>query len=164
MDSIADPVGLIVDFPFSGSPSPTGTRVTFSDRSEGVYIPYPSAEENKMKWFALSDQTNWASQVLRDAVECSMLLFDGNIPTHIQRALLVRCIGLEHIISRDVFQRLRVSMEKKRAHVQSVLDEQRRQRLRGVSSSDCLALVSMRSSKGSRSRARKVAMTIASIP
>eukprot|EP00956_Cyclotella_meneghiniana_P018435 scaffold30677_cov23-Cyclotella_meneghiniana.AAC.1 len=112
MDSIADPVGLIVDFPFSRSPS-SSTRVTFSERSEGVYIPYPSAEENKKKWFALGDQTNWARQVLRNAVECSRLLFDGNIPTHVQRALLVRCIGLEHIISRDVFQRRRVSMEEK---------------------------------------------------
>ena len=156
MDSIADQPSRSLS---------RSTRVTFSERSEGVYIlPYPSAEENNERWFALGDQTNWARQVLRDAVECSMLLFDGNIPTHVQRTLLVRCIGLEHIISRDVFQRLRVSMEEKRAHVQSVLQEQHRQRLRGVSSSERLALVSMRSSKSSRSRARKVAMAIASIP
>jgi hypothetical protein len=155
---------LIVGFPSSIAE----LRVSFADINDGLYIRYPSATENQRRWYSKEDEARAWGKVLRDADQYSTVLAaareNGHQGTHAMQALLVRCVGLESLISYNVPQQYDAMRLERKSHVRIVLEEQRKQRLLGVVSSDTLARVSMTSSNKARKRARSIAKTNESLP
>jgi hypothetical protein len=154
---------LIVDFPSSII---TEQRVRFAAVTHGMYIPYPSEEENGKKWYSKANESRSRIQVARDAASCAQLLVDAarNDPEDIQlQQVLVHCVGFEGLLSRNVLRQYQTVREAKRNHVRVVLQEQRRQRIDGDVSSRGLARVSKTSSEQARQRAHRVALVNAAI-
>ncbi len=145
---------LIVDFP--GSNHCSSKTVSFSPFAEGVYIKYPSARENRERWYSKEDQVGFKHIMVRDAVECSFKLTSRD-NSELTANNHTCCAGLDHLISRDVSQRYQYIKARRKEHACAVLNEQAEQRRRNTKSSDKLALVSSKSSEWSRVRSHKVA-------
>lgn len=160
---------LIVDFPSSTEPRAKSTMksVRFQPRIDGRFISYPSRHENHAKWYSDEDYKHFQSVKLRDIMKYSIKLATINDGAPQDKAtsqkLIVRCIGLEDFISRDVPKRFRDVKEARREHVRLVLDEQKWQRLENVDNPVDLARVSMASSHQSRRRSYKIAALAASV-
>ena len=138
--------------------------VHFASEIEGRYMRYPSLKEIESKWYSHEDYANFKQQMTRDIVLFSRAMA-ADIDNHtdkqvIQERLLIGCVGLDHLISRNVTQRYSELRASRKEHVRIVLDEQKLQRRRGVSCLEDLASVSMGSSLNSRERSHRVAKMV----
>lgn len=160
---------LLVDFP----PFPKAKRsVQFADRVDGRYIEYPSPEENAKRWYTEADQKRFRKQMGRDAAACSFIMFGGKLTGECQgkmkmltsQEIVTCCVGLEHLISRDVSQRSAAIKTLRKEHASRVVKEQARLiRCRNEFIQDRLAFISEASSFKSQKKAHNVAKFIASI-
>ena len=128
---------LIVDFPSAMTDRSTGSTaksVRFAAKTQGRYIRYPSQRENHAKWNTSEDYRHFQCRLIRDVIKCSdELAAMKNKPQDLassQRSI-IRCVGLDHLISRDVEQRYRQVKEARRDHVHLVLHAQEWQRRSG---------------------------------
>ena len=164
---------LVVDFPatgrirgigLAGIPELVGMAfVRFASEIQGRYIRYPSSAENKAKWYDKQDYKRFESMVFRDAVRASAKVAAGAVDQDTAEKLILRCVGMDHLISRNVPARIRAVRESRRTHVQTVLMAQKMQRLYGIGGPEALASISSESSLRSRERAYKVAVLSASV-
>lgn len=165
--SDANSSSLIVDFPdFQRRPSNGSTihemSVTFAPNCQGRYIKYSSARENALKWYTAEDQRRFRRQMMEDAVESSLRMADCF--SHAPEELSFQdYVGLDHLISRDVSKRYEGIQLARKKHAKVVLAEHAAQRKRGRVSIEDLALVSSKSSRWSRERARKVGILVSMI-
>lgn len=149
-------MNLIVDFPKgSDRVECSSPSVRFAFESEGRYINYPTRQENLKRWYSREDEKRFRGEVLRDAIACSMKMVEYlNDPS--KTVTYQDCVGLDHLISRDVYKRYEALRAGRKEHARIVLEEQNWQRLHGVNSPEDLARVSRRSSKSDRARSRKI--------
>jgi hypothetical protein len=157
---------LLVDFPSF----PKAKRlVQFSDRVDGRYIEYPSPEENMKRWYTEADQKRFRKQMGRDAAACSFIVLGGKVTGERQgkmkiltsQAIVTCCVGLEHLISRDVSQRSVAIKTLRKEHASREVT--RLIRCRNKFIQDRLAFISTASSSKSQKKAHNVAKFIASI-
>lgn len=142
--------------------------VRFNPKCDGLFIRYPSAEENKERWYSKEDEMRMKSERTRDAVACSYLLFGGSVGRECQaivktRDFLICCTGLDRFMCTNVPQRFETIERERMEHVDAVLEEQKKQRQRNARSIFNLARVSKVSSRMSRKQARRVAKLTARI-
>lgn len=163
---------LIVDFP-SSSTERTIKRakmvksVRFSAQVEGRYIRYPSEEENRAKSYNSEDYARFHQVLARDVVKCSRRLAAVGTSAPQDRLSseknIIRCVGIDHLVSRDVQQRYADVRNARKQHMRLVLEEQKRQRNAGRVNSADLARVSMANSQEFKLRSYRVAVLSASV-
>lgn len=81
----------------------------------------------------------------------------------VSKEFFVNCVGLEHLISRNVPKRYKTVKKARRDHSRLVLGEQKRQKDTCNVSSTKLAYASKRSSESSHKKAHTIAMMRESI-
>jgi hypothetical protein len=154
---------LIVDFPTASASGSAAKLVRFDSHVKGRFIEYPSSRERIKMWYTDEDYLLFKRQMTRDAAICSLLLADMGLPTKGKKdnrtveTLLIRSVGLNHVISRDVSQRAQDLRLARKNHAIVVLEEQKRQVLSGMHSVETLAVASAESSNVSRKKAYKFA-------
>lgn len=164
---------LIVDFPTrpmsrtkrSEMSSVLSKSVRFAPQSQGRFIKYPTRKENQAKWNSEEDYAHFQHVMVRDVVKCSAMLAAVKESQDTSRCEehIVCCVGLDHLIARDVQERYRAVKAARKTHVQTVLRAQEWQRSHNVNSAANLARVSMESSQPFRERSYKVAVLSASV-
>lgn len=164
---------LIVEFPASLSSrtkrsemsSVRSKSVRFSPHSQGRYIKYPSRKENQAKWNSDEDYAHFQQVMLQDVFKCSDMLaaVKESQDTSRYEEQITSCVGLDHLIARDVKERYRAVKKARRAHAQTVLRAQEWQRRHNIQSAADLARVSQASSHPFRERSFKVAVLSASV-
>ena len=160
---------MIVDFP-SSTPSSLGKRskpdksISFSYKSEGRYIPYPTAQENRAKWYSWQDEKGFKKAVIQDAIVVSLKIMTEAEDLSAQQDIVFQdFVGLDHLISRNVLQRYQVRKVAYRNHVRLVLEEQSLQRRQQRLSEEDLSQVARMSSHWPIQRARKIGALIESV-
>ena len=163
---------LIVDFPSyprqRNGPRTSSKSVRFATHYEGVYVDYPSEEVSK-RWYSEKEMKHFKHRIGQDSMLCSKVIMDirdGAVTVEDEVAskkFLVNCVGLEHLISRDVPKRYNSIKKGRKEHSRLVLGEQKRQKNTCDVSSVMLAHVSKRSSEPSYMRAHNIAMMRESI-
>jgi hypothetical protein len=140
--------------------------VSFSMYSELRFVPYPSRQEIRKRWYNKEDQKGFQDQTIYEAMQFSAMLSRNPImkgQDEKNRRIARSCIGLEHLIAKDVIQHMKASMTAKKRHIMTVLEEQDRQRKCNARSNVNLARVSHTSSKSARERSHAVAMMVKSV-
>jgi hypothetical protein len=159
---------LIVDFPTATTSGSAVKSVRFDPHIEGRFIEYPSSREKIKMWYSDEDYLLFKRKMGRDAAICSSLFADlaenGNKDNRTVEMLLIHCIGVNHLISRDVSQRVQDIRAIRKNHALVVLKEQYRQVLSSVPSVETLAAASAESSKACRNKAYKFAKLLGTIP
>ena len=141
---------MIVDFP-SSTPSSLGKRskpdksISFSYKSEGRYIPYPTAQENRAKWYSWQDEKRFKKAVIQDAIVASLKIMTEDLSSQ-EELVHQDFVGLDHLISRNVLQRYQARRTAYRKHVRLVLEEQSLQRRQQRLSEEDLSQVARMSS------------------
>ena len=91
-------------------------HVQFASEIQGRFIRYPSCAENKAKWYDEEDYRRFGSTMLRDAMKASAKVaaarVDHGTGTATNAKLILSCVGLHHLISRDVPARNRAVRER----------------------------------------------------
>ena len=161
---------LIVDFPSTRrtvSSYTAAKSVRFSSQCEGWYIAYPSKEDNEKKSYNSEDYVYFKRVMERDVLKCSARLAVVDTTAPLDRSSyekhIIRCVGLDHLVARDIGKRARAVRDARAAHARVVLDEQEWQRSNGADSPGDLAQVSMMNSQGAKMRSRKIAVLSASV-
>ena len=137
--------------------------VRFASKIQGRFIRYPSSVENKAKWYDEEDYRRFKYTLVRDAVKVSANVAAARVDQGFAEELILRCVGLDHLISRDVPARIRAVWNTRMTHVKLVLMAQKLQRLNGIGGPEDLARVASDSSRGSRERAHEIAVLFASV-
>lgn len=159
---------LIVDFPSDMEESPPRPvkAVRFSETSLMKLMRYPTKEENARKWHTRADEEGFKRRRWLDVAKCSAMLMeeprDGEDES-IKRDKLVKCIGLEHLLGRDIFEKSREVVTAREHHRNVVLNVQQLQWRHNVYSPEDLARLSMASSQEARKRARRNALIVGSL-
>lgn len=150
---------LIVNFP-SSRPS-----VSFAAKSYLQYIEYSTSKELRAKWYSTEEYERFKQVITRDVLVNSVkLAFYINGRHHELTAQdHIRCIGLNHLLSRDVNKQAEAVRAARKRHVRMVLEAQTRLRLENVDCVEYIARISKASSKKSRERSRKIAAFISMI-
>ena len=134
-------------------------NVRFSLTSEMALVAYPTTKEIQERWYNSQDRAHSRQVVAKDAKQCSRMLFSelelGNNLTEDQR---IKCVGLEHLLSRDLAENTKQLNEKRKRHVYKVLIEQDRQRKLKINNAEELEYVSRKSSYQSRKRSHLLAV------
>jgi hypothetical protein len=156
---------LIVDFPstsFGNNAIAEEKSVSFSTRSDGRYIKYPSKHERSLRWYTSEEQRRFRRQIFQDAIDASEKMADcfSNAPG---KLAFQDFVGLDHLISRDADQRYMAMQVARKRHTKIVLAEQRSQRRHRRISVQDLVDAFIRSSQLARERARKVGILVASV-
>jgi hypothetical protein len=120
------------------------------------HIEYPSQDQRDKMWYTKQDQKRFQKQVIRDAIYCSQLLVNVHIDKKYAITIMRHCVGLEHLISHDVFDHCKATQAARKNHAGTVLEEQKRQRGCNVHSSVELASVSSSSSEVDRKQSYKI--------
>ena len=168
-NSIQETMATIADSSQQGlSGQRTRKRVRFSPCAEGRFIKYPTAEENKAKWYDEDDYARFEQRVVRDAMLCSNLLArikSGrlNKADLDSEALALECIGLDHLVSDDVQRSYLASREKVKEHASIVIEEQKKQKKSSSYCWDAVATVASANSEAARNRAHWVGKLVESI-
>ena len=125
---------------------------------KGVYVNYPSREVDK-RWYSKEEMEHFGDMVGLDSVQCSkaIIVEDKNKNEMESKKFLVNCVGLEHLISRDVPRRYKANKRGRKHHSKLVLAEQKRQKENHDESVSMLAYVSSKSSRPFRMRAYTIA-------
>ena len=149
------PESLIVDFP---PRRPSKKEVGFSSTSQMVLISYPTPKDIEESWYTSEDRKHFKCIVARDVHRYSRILFSkSELGLRLSEDERAHCIGLEHLLSRDINQNIAQINQRRKKHVVRVLEEQARQQTMGLNSADKLKCVSMKSSHKSRLRAHVLA-------
>jgi hypothetical protein len=154
---------LIVDFPFAKGSSGIKS-VRFASHCDGVFIAKTSPQERVQRWYSREQQ-----KMARDAMRCSYLLgyrVSGGSKaedTLSSKEFALLCIGLDHLIARDVSQRWESIKRSRKNHARLVLDEQNRQRSLNFNCPENLARVSAKDSASTRKRSHWIAKITAPI-
>jgi hypothetical protein len=128
-------------------------------------INYPEDLNNDEMWWSNEDKAHSLQVMLQDAIECSRALA-GVVNLQDRSAVenhIIRCVGLENLLSHNAFQRCQAIMNGRADHVHAVLGAQGIARNNGRGQDDDVARVSRASSKPLRERARNIASVAASI-
>ena len=147
---------------------PARNRVRFSSNAKGRFIRYPTAQENKAKWYNEEDYDRFEQRVARDALVCSNLLArikSGrlNKMEFDSEALALECIGLDHLVSDDVQKSYLALKDRRKRHACIVLEEQEEQINSGSYCWDVVATVAGANSEPSRNRAHWVGKLVESM-
>jgi hypothetical protein len=110
------------------------------------------------------DFHRFQEELARDAVVCSEILY-GQANDDLKNSLqfVIHCIGVDHLISRDVLGKYKDVKAERRRHVKALIDEQVWQRSCNIDSPKSLARVAKASSHHCRVRAQDMAKIFASI-
>ena len=154
---------LIVDFPSSGRSNTASSKsVRFSPTIKVRYTRYPSEAENEAKSYSSDDYRRFKRVLVRDALKCSRRLESANKSGFQDRQTseehIIRCVGLDHLVSRNVSERYNSIREARRAHSRLVLQVQKWQLENNAVVPENLALVSMENSYSFKVRSQKVAL------
>lgn len=154
---------LIVEFPSNDRPNSADSKsVRFSPILSIRYIKYPFMAENEALSYSSDDYERFSRVLIRDAIKCSQRLESANISGFQDRKTserhIIRCVGLDHLISRNVSERYNELREARKAHSRLVLEVQKLQLRNDVVVPEDLALVSMENSASFKTRAYKVAL------
>lgn len=157
---------LLVDFPSSPSHAMVKT-VRFAPAVDGQYIRYPTQQENRSKWYNRDDKAHFDRAMIRDALKVSRKVQVANStnPRDVAKfeKLAIECVGLDRLISHDVYRSYQGLRHVRKEHARIVLEVQEEYGHIGDASAYRIACVAKESSSWSRDRARKVAMLAASI-
>ena len=119
------------------------------------------------KSYCEDDYVHFKRVIAQDVIKCSARLaaVDTTAPQDRSRfeRHVIRCVGLDHLVSRDIEKRTQAIRDARSAHARLVLDEQEWQRKNGVHSVGCIARVSMANSQGAKLRSHKIAVLSASV-
>jgi hypothetical protein len=141
--------------------------VRFSGQIEGWYIRYPTEEENCAKSYSSEEYARFHQVLAQDVVKCSLRLVAVGTGASQDRMSseknIIRCVGINHLVSRNVQQRYQDVREVRKEHVRLVLEAQRWQRNTSTVNSAYLARVSMVNSQAFKMRSHKVALLSASV-
>lgn len=158
---------LIVDFPSSSPPrndsyhTHTTKSVHFANFCEGKYIPYPSPREKSERWYTKKQMRRFKKEVCRDALSCSRSILElrkaqqDKPDTKTVKDFLTLCVGIEHLLSRDLQQQYESIKDTRKKHFRTVLEEQVSQIESGTCSVERLASVSKESSLSARKKSLK---------
>ena len=154
---------LIVDFPSNNrSSSATPKRVRFSPIVQRQYIRCPSDAENEAKSYSSEDYERFRQIMVRDAIKCSRKLANASTRGLQDRKTseehIIRCVGLDHLVSRDVGKRYQAIKDARRSHSDLVLAAYEWQLENNFESPEALARLSIRSSQPFQVRSYKVAL------
>ena len=157
------PDALIVDFPSNnGSSSASSKKVRFSPIIQRQYIRKPSSAENEAKSYSSEDYERFQQIMVRDAIKCSRKIATaqkvGLQDRETSEKHIIRCVGIDHLVSRNVGKRYQAIKEARRAHSDLVLDAYDWQLENHFDSPEALARVSMKSSQPFQLRSYKVAL------
>ena len=120
---------LIVDFPVCMMASLKSVR--FAHHNEGIYFRRPTNEDNVAKSFHEEDYDHFKNILVRDVVKCSAKLAADTSALHDKKTSdkhFVRCVGIDHLIPRDVQQCFHDWKQSRKNHVCFVLNLQKWQR------------------------------------
>jgi hypothetical protein len=90
--------------------------VRFATHTEGRYISYPTEEDNVAKSYCEEDYMHFKNSMIRDSLRYSHKIYgsrDRNEPldSKSSKQLIIRCVGIDHLISRDVRERYHAIMQ-----------------------------------------------------
>ena len=159
------PGALIVDFPSNNGSSSGGSKsVRFSPIIQTKYIRKPSSAENKEKSYSSEDYERFQQVVIGDAMKCSRKLAkakanaSGLRDRKTSEEHIIQCIGLDHLVSRNVGKRYQAIKAARKAHANLVLDAYEWQLENNYENPEALARLSIKSSQAHQLRSRKVAL------
>ncbi|KAL7482076.1 hypothetical protein ACHAW6_007761 [Cyclotella cf. meneghiniana] len=146
----------IRDTPRSFLPNPTKKQVRFSETSILLVTAPKTCCENEATWYnkndirAFKQHSRESSAALMGTQEAKMMrcigysVQEGTDLPDMKVEDVERIRGLEHLMSPDV---CKVLLQRRRATIVKVLEEQRRQELAGEQDAAKIALISSRNSK-----------------
>jgi hypothetical protein len=121
-------------------------------------MPYPTREENKAKWYSKQDEAKFKRRRWHDVAKYSAMLLQGNIEDELtQKEKLIKCIGLENLLSYDTAQKAQEVASARESHSNVVLNVQELQRTLDIYCPVDISRMSMASSRSARQRAYKIA-------
>ena len=129
----------------------TQKEVAFAEFSEMKLVP---KDKPGSKWYS-SQEIHRLRQELIEDVWRTMREIERTTSGAVTPGQLLECIGVEDFVTQGLARNLQ---EKKRAHVDAILSEQKLQRKRGVCDPEALRSISKKSSCSARNRARKLAI------
>ncbi|KAL3788266.1 hypothetical protein HJC23_011898 [Cyclotella cryptica] len=133
--------------------------VRFSDTAEIRHVSYPTAEEKQERWYYLEDVCKFKMILAHDIHRSSrMLISRSEQGVGISEDERDMCIGIEHLLSRDVKGRILALSTMRKNHLYIVLIEQARQKHFQMNSVDEMERVSTTSSHIARQRSHKIAI------
>ena len=150
---------LIVDSPHQPRRlAPARKYVRFALEVDGLCIKYPSNEENQVKWYDNEDKKDFELVMIRDVIKCSakMASLEKVRTSELFESTSSKCVGLGHLISRDVTQRYRELKAERKEHVRVILEEQHN---RGLS-----VLLALRVLHVLRGRVQNLLVNVLSLP
>lgn len=159
---------LIVDFP-SEKEQPVRKHmkaVRFSETSSMKLMRYPTKEENARKWHTKADEKGFKHRRWQDVAKCSAMLLETpqeNEDESTNKEKLMRCLGLEHLLARDIFQKSKEVVMAREHHRNVVLNVQQFQRRHHIYSPEDLATMAKTSSREARKRAHRNALNMGSL-
>lgn len=129
----------------------------FSAVNEIKYVVYPTDEKHE-KWYDQEDVGKFHFIFARDINRCSrMLITKSDRGLKLSEEERNLCIGIVHLLSRDVSKNIKLLNAMKESHLYAVLIEQARQRHFHINSVEELGQVSRKSSHCSRQRSHMIA-------
>jgi hypothetical protein len=142
--------------------------VRFATHTEGRYISYPTKEDNVAKSYCEEDYMHFKNSVIRDSLRYSHKIYgsrDRNEPldSKSSKQLIIRCVGIDHLISRDVQERYHAIRAARKSHARLVLDLQTWQMINNAECPMDLAQVAMSDSQAARNHSVRVAKKMALI-
>jgi hypothetical protein len=136
--------------------------VRFSPNSTMYQFRYPTKEENKSKWYSWQEEATFKRQRWRDVAHYSLSMTQREAATS-PNELLLKCVGIDHLISRDVIAKAEEIECARKEHVRTVLERQEMLWRHGVEDIDDLAQVSMSSSRFARKKSHSIAVMISGL-
>ncbi len=124
-------------------------------------IRYPTNEENHAKWYSRDDEASFKRQKWRDVAKYSSVL-SSNVNVRDDESKtkerLLKCVGIDHLLSRDVVKKSQEITLARKVHVRAVLRRQEVLLRHGIEDPEDLAQVAMSSSRFARERSHRVAV------
>lgn len=137
--------------------------VRFSSTFEVHRSTHPSDMEDDELWYSAEDKARFDRSMVHDVMHLSNILAEAvaNQDRRTLGDLMICCVGLERLLSRNPPQRYRSIRSTRARHVQEVLDAYHR--LKDISEviEEDLSHTSQVSSRPSRDQARRIAVAAA---
>ena len=129
-------------------------NVRFSKFSTMKQMHYHFTPKEKAEiWYSKQEEEAFKSQRWQDAAKYSAVLMHGCD----DKDTFINCLGLDNLLSQDVYQKSLEVSRAQYAHTARVLSVQELQRRHRINVPEDLARISMHSSRVSNERAQKVA-------
>ena len=160
---------LIVDFPSAQQmevPAPSRKSVRFSETSMMKYMRYPTKEENKAKWYDKETEDGFKRRRWQDVARYSAVLMqdpEDDEDEDAKKNKLINCVGLDHLLARDIVQKAQEVVMARQKHRNVVLNVQELQRRHDIYIPEDLARMASASSRSARERACRIAFIMGSL-